>query len=235
MRVLIIEKAILLCFIYNALLLFLNSYINHRKNYGKMVLVAIIFTMLDIISLYIGNIVLYCIFMTIFIALPIFFSKANYGREILIVCGLVFLCVGLHSIIPITNMYMNVLVVLGCIILSGIIPIIGKNNYIHTTLAHIRFPNGQRVSALIDTGIISENAPMVIIKHSQLNSMMMYLPDINKLDVGTVRGYGNMSYFVLPIIEVIINGKKQYIHNVTIAISYSDLPWDALISAQGLV
>jgi|GEM_PF-6844972 len=235
MRVIIIEKMFFLCLIYNALLLFLNTYINHRKNYKQMFLLAIVFSFLDIVSIYIGSTVLYIMFMFLFFAVPIYLSKVNVIREIFVICGLVFLCVGAYSIIPIKNIYINICVVIISIVISGVIPVFQKNYYIRTTLASIKFKDGKKISALIDTGIVTENAPLVIVKLSCIKKIMPDMPELSTLDIDTVDGYGNIGGFVVDEIEVSVNGTKRVINNATIAVSFKELPWDALISAQGLV
>jgi len=173
--------------------------------------------------------------MFLFFAVPIYLSKVNVIREIFVICGLVFLCVGAYSIIPIKNIYINICVVIISIVISGVIPVFQKNYYIRTTLASIKFKDGKKISALIDTGIVTENAPLVIVKLSCIKKIMPDMPELSTLDIDTVDGYGNIGGFVVDEIEVSVNGTKRVINNATIAVSFKELPWDALISAQGLV
>lgn len=235
MKVIIIEKMFMLCIVYNTLLLFLNTYINHRKNYKQMFMLSLIFSVLDIVSLYIGNTFIYILFMILFFAVPIYLTKTNFIRELFIICGLVFLCVGVYAIIPFSNVYINICVVLISVAVSGIIPIFSKNRYIRTTTVSLVFPDGKKISALIDTGIVTEISPLIIIKHSCLSEIAGEAQPLYALDIGTVEGYSNMGSFVVDEIEVNIEGRKQKIANATVAVTISDLPWDALISAQGLV
>ena len=235
MKVIVLEKMFMLCIVYNTLLLFLNTYINQRKNYKQMFMLAILFSFLDIISLYIGNAFLYITFMIFFFAVPICLSKANVIREIFVISALVFLCVGAYAIIPFSNIYINICVVIISIVISGVIPVFSKNRYIRTTLASVRLKDGGKIDALIDTGIVSDYAPLVIVKQSCMKDFMGTTPKFFKMDVSTVEGMGSLGGFIVDEIEVSVNGQKRVINNATIAVSKRDFPWDALISAQGLV
>lgn len=236
MRILYLEKTILICFLYNYILLAFVSYINHRKDYLKMILVSFVLAVIDIICLYISSSIIMYIVCIALILSPVLILKGKRIRQCLIIASVVLLMTGASAMFPVGNFIVNIVIMSFVVfIIIGFVPLILKNNYINITKATIRIPDGKEITALIDTGLLTVDAPLVIVDLTSISKLL----DISEISmenvvVNTVSSKGNLPCYRIAVLEVSIRGKRRVFNNVCVALSREKLPYDALISAQGL-
>ncbi len=237
MKVLLLEKTILICFLCNSLVVILTLYLNKSRRYIRgLIFRCFSFTIMDILSLYAGSLS-FAIVIAVSIALSYFLCFEQKSKGLYVLAIVVAIITGIFTMLPIKQGVAKWLVI-GVIAftLCGYVSSMFINNYIHRTTAVVEMGK-YKFDALIDTGIICDNPPMVIVSSTNPDIDIENVSKLKQIDMPltTIAGSSQLGAYKVPLIKVKVKRKSAVYFNTTMVITEAELPCKAIISAMGLV